>query len=37
MEVPSSVNFDILKQFKAAGLNFAYPTQTIFVKNEKAK
>lgn len=35
MEVPSKVNFDILKQFKDAGLCFAYPTQTMYVENKK--
>ena len=32
VEAPSKVNFDILKQFKEAGLNFAYPTQTVYVE-----
>jgi len=30
-EVPSAVNFEILKQFNAAGLEFAFPTQTILL------
>jgi len=33
METPSQVNFEILKQFKEAGLNFAYPTQTVYLNN----
>ncbi len=35
MEAPSRVNFDILKQFKEAGLNFAYPTQTVLLNNQQ--
>jgi MscS family membrane protein len=34
METPSNVNFEILKQFKEAGLNFAYPTQTVYLDNQ---
>lgn len=34
VEVPSKVNFEILSKFKEAGLTFAYPTQTVFVKND---
>jgi len=30
-EAISKVNFEILTQFKQAGLNFAFPTQTIYV------
>jgi len=33
METPSEVNFEILRKFKAAGLQFAFPTQTILVEN----
>lgn len=32
VETPSKVNFEILKQFKDAGLTFAYPTQTLLMK-----
>ncbi len=31
MNTPSEVNFEILKQFKSAGLQFAYPTQTVYI------
>ncbi len=31
MNTPSEVNFEILKQFNEAGLEFAFPTQTIHV------
>jgi len=34
MEVPSNVNFEILKQFNQAKLNFAFPTQTVILDNE---
>jgi MscS family membrane protein len=33
MLTPSEVNFEILKQFKEAELEFAYPTQTIYLAN----
>lgn len=33
METPSEVNFEILKEFKSAGLQFAFPTQTILVEH----
>lgn len=29
-DVESDINFEVLKQFNAAGLDFAFPTQTIF-------
>ena len=32
METPSEVNCEILSAFKKAKINFAYPTQTIFVE-----
>jgi small-conductance mechanosensitive channel len=28
----SAVNMEILKQFTAAGLDFAFPSQTIYTK-----
>lgn len=31
METPSEVNFEILKAFKTAGIQFAFPTQTVIV------
>jgi len=34
METPSQVNFEILKQFKNAGLSFAFPTQSVILENE---
>jgi len=33
-ETQSKVNFDILTHFNAAGLSFAFPTQTIYVEKE---
>lgn len=34
MEVPSQVNFEILKQYNQAKLNFAFPTQTVIIDND---
>lgn len=34
METPSLVNSEILRAFNAAGLQFAYPTQTIYVEKD---
>jgi MscS family membrane protein len=35
-ETTSKVNFEILRMFDAAGLRFAFPTQTVYLeKNEK--
>lgn len=35
METPSEVNFEILKQFNAAGLQFAFPTQTLYLEKDQ--
>jgi len=32
MEIPSQVNFEILRSFNEAGLDFAFPTQTIYLE-----
>ena len=32
METTSKVNFEILRQFNQAGLNFAFPTQTVYLE-----
>jgi MscS family membrane protein len=34
-DVKSSVNLTILHEFNAAGLNFAFPTQTLYVNKEE--
>jgi len=34
MEIPSRVNSEILRSFNAAGLQFAFPTQTIYIEKE---
>lgn len=34
MLVPSKVNLEILKEFNEAGLDFAFPTQTLHVESE---
>jgi len=31
VQVPSNVNFEILKAFNSAGLEFAFPTQTVYL------
>ncbi|MDR1336846.1 MAG: mechanosensitive ion channel family protein [Tannerella sp.] len=35
-ETVSKVNFEILRTFSAAGLNFAFPTQTVYLEGNKA-
>jgi small-conductance mechanosensitive channel len=37
MNIQQSINFDIFKRFKEEGIEFAYPTQTLFVNQEKGK
>jgi MscS family membrane protein len=32
LESISTVNFEILNQFNQAGLDFAFPTQTIYIE-----
>ena len=34
METPSQVNTEILRAFNAAGLQFAYPTQTVYIEKD---
>ncbi|HJV78387.1 MAG TPA: mechanosensitive ion channel family protein [Paludibacter sp.] len=34
METPSKVNTEILRAFNAAGLQFAYPTQTVYIEKD---
>ena len=34
METPTQVNSEILRAFNAAGLQFAYPTQTVYIEKE---
>jgi len=35
MEVPTQVNSEILRSFNAAGLQFAFPTQTVYIEKEE--
>lgn len=35
--VPSNVNMEILRAFNEAKLNFAFPTQTVYLENENLK
>lgn len=37
LESQSEVNLAILEQFNAAGLNFAYPTQSLYIEEVKGK
>jgi len=32
LQVPSMVNFEILRAFNEAGLEFAFPTQTVYLE-----
>jgi len=34
METPSQVNTEILRAFNATGLQFAYPTQTVYIEKD---
>ena len=34
METPSQVNTEILRAFNAAELQFAYPTQTVYIEKD---
>jgi MscS family membrane protein len=34
-EVNERVNFEIMKQFEAEGIEFAFPSQTLYVKNDQ--
>lgn len=36
MDTTQAINLEIVKRFEAAGIEFAYPTQTIFVDKEGA-
>jgi len=34
METPTQVNFEILRAFNDAGLEFAFPTHTLYIEKE---
>jgi len=34
MDVQQDVNLAVLRKFRSEGVEFAYPTQTLFLKNE---
>ena len=34
MDIQQQINLEIMKQFETAGIEFAYPTQTLFVQKE---
>ncbi|HZK08144.1 MAG TPA: mechanosensitive ion channel family protein [Bacteroidales bacterium] len=37
MDFSEKLNFDIISRFNAAGIDFAYPTQTIYVAGDKSR
>lgn len=37
MAFSEKLNFDIVKQFNAAGIDFAFPTQTVYVAGDKKR
>lgn len=37
MDIQQSINFDIFQKFQQLGIEFAYPTQTLFVSQETGK
>ncbi len=37
MDIQQSINFEIYQKFQQLGIEFAYPTQTLFVNQEKMK
>ncbi len=36
MDIQQAVNLEIFRRFGEAGIEFAYPTQTLFVEREDA-
>ena len=34
MDTQQTINLEIFRQFEAAGISFAYPTQTLFLARE---
>lgn len=37
MDFSQNLNFEIVKQFNAAGIDFAFPTQTVYVAGDKKR
>lgn len=37
MDIQQSINFDIFQKFQQLGIEFAYPTQTLFISQETGK
>jgi small-conductance mechanosensitive channel len=35
MDTTQAINLDIVRRFEAEGIEFAYPTQTVFVEKEE--
>jgi small-conductance mechanosensitive channel len=36
MDIQQAINFELFRRFEAEGIDFAYPTQTLFVTRERA-
>jgi MscS family membrane protein len=37
MDFSQKVNFEIIQQFNAAGIDFAFPTQTVYVAGDEKR
>jgi len=37
MDVQEAINLEIFRRFQQEGIEFAYPTRTILIQNEKNK
>ncbi len=37
MDIQQAINLEIMRRFEAEGIEFAYPTQTVFIENSNAK
>ena len=35
MDVQESINLEIFRRFQEEGIEFAYPTRTVFIQDEK--
>ncbi len=37
MDIQQSINLEVMRRFEAEGIEFAYPTQTVFIENVNGK
>jgi small-conductance mechanosensitive channel len=37
MDVQEAINLEIFRRFQEEGIEFAYPTQTLYIQRENAK